>query len=294
MRPTGAKRGLGLSVAAPPRGLEPALVDALRGAGAHEIGPDGDRVSARFLVTAPAPDPDPDPDPALRSEVLARIAAFVPGYDPEPRWTSFDVARWLAERPPERIPLPGGHTLHLLPGVGFGTGTHPTTRRCLAELPSLVRPGRPLLDLGAGSGVLGLAAAALGATPVVAVEMDPAACAEAEANARANDLAMTVVCRRITPDEPGPLLEGPPSGDAGWSGIAANLEAPVLRPLLPTLGRALAPDGWCLASGLLAGEARELVEEDGPLRALRTHDDGGWVTVVLVPSAPGLEGAGKR
>jgi ribosomal protein L11 methylase PrmA len=264
-------------------------VDALRGAGAHEVLAEGGRVSARFIHP-----PDALHD-ALNARVLARFAAFLPGYEPDPRWSRFDVECWLARRPPERIPLPGGGVLHLAPGVGFGTGDHPTTRRCLEELPGLVRPGLPVLDLGAGSGVLGLAASALGASPVVAVELDPAACAEAEGNARSNGLELTVVCHRVTPEDPGVLLGGLPFGDASWSGIAANLEAPVLRPLLPVIAEALAPDGWCLASGLLAGEAREVLAGAGPLRALRAHDDGGWVTLV-VPASPvgGLPDPGGR
>ncbi len=118
--------------------------------------------------------------------------------DVEPGWE----ARWRAFHRPIRIgPLwigppweraPGDAIPVVIdPGRAFGTGAHPTTRLCLALLLALPRGG--LLDLGCGSGVLAIAAARLGFSPVRAVDVDPEAVAAASANAAANDVDVEVV-----------------------------------------------------------------------------------------------------
>jgi len=316
-------------VALPPRGLEPLLLDALRRSGAREVrrasnrpgGRDVGRVEAVFRTPSPPRDavgfeagetagagpagaarPAADAAAALKGEVEARLRAALPSVAPAdlaPRWQPFDGAAWLARRGEGRVPLRDGRELRILPGVVFGDGEHPTTRRCVEVLESAVRPGDRWIDIGAGSGILSLAAAACGAREVVAVEMDPAGCDEIRENCGLNDAlagdirpggpgrvgtgpgrfdTVSAVCLEVTPEHLGPLQGGAP-----WDGIVANVEAGVLVPLLPALGGCVAPGGWVVTSGILASE-RERIEgaaQAGGLGLDRALVDDGWWTLVF-------------
>ena len=111
----------------------------------------------------------------------------------EDRWKTFHrpvrVGRlWVG--PPWERPDPDLLAVVVDPGRAFGTGAHPTTRLCL-ELLQRLRP-RPLLDVGCGSGILAIAAALLGFSPVTAVDVENGAVEATEANARANGVALDV------------------------------------------------------------------------------------------------------
>ena len=82
----------------------------------------------------------------------------------------------------------GEAVIRLDPGMAFGTGQHPTTLMCLRALEETVQPGAAVLDLGAGSGILALAAARLGAASVLALDTDPLAVRAARENVRLNGL----------------------------------------------------------------------------------------------------------
>ena len=86
-------------------------------------------------------------------------------------------------------PTSNAVVVRLDPGVAFGTGTHPTTRLCLAWLDENLRVGASVLDYGCGSGILAIAAAKLGAGAVMGIDIDPQALAAARANTSANDAA---------------------------------------------------------------------------------------------------------
>jgi ribosomal protein L11 methyltransferase len=98
---------------------------------------------------------------------------------------------WIG--PPWEQPDSDALPVVLDPGRAFGTGSHPTTRLCLALL--LERSPTSLLDLGCGSGILGVAAAKLGFAPVTGLDLDPDAVAATTENARAN--GVEVVARRV-------------------------------------------------------------------------------------------------
>jgi ribosomal protein L11 methyltransferase len=105
----------------------------------------------------------------------------------EDRWRAFHrPARvgplWIG--PPWEAPAAGAIAVVIDPGRAFGTGAHATTRLCLELL--LDCPRGSVLDVGCGSGVLAIAAAKLGFTPVLALDVDPVALEATEANARAN------------------------------------------------------------------------------------------------------------
>src|SRR5919199_4757237 len=92
-------------------------------------------------------------------------------------------------RQADYIAEPGDIPLLLDPGMAFGTGLHPTTRLCLRAAEELVQPGQRVLDLGAGSGILAIAAAKLGAGRVEAVEIDPVAAKVCRENVELNSVA---------------------------------------------------------------------------------------------------------
>jgi ribosomal protein L11 methyltransferase len=94
---------------------------------------------------------------------------------------------WLG--PPWEEPPDPARAVVIDPGRAFGTGAHPTTRLCVALLASLPARGS-LLDIGCGSGVLAIAAARLGFSPVRALDVDPVAVETTRANAAANGLAV--------------------------------------------------------------------------------------------------------
>ncbi|MGH2538676.1 MAG: 50S ribosomal protein L11 methyltransferase, partial [Candidatus Promineifilaceae bacterium] len=87
---------------------------------------------------------------------------------------------------PAEAVAPAAVVLTLDPGMAFGTGTHPSTQLCLWALEELVWPSCTLLDVGTGSGILGIAAALLGAGRVLAMDTDWDAARAARANARLN------------------------------------------------------------------------------------------------------------
>ncbi len=135
------------------------------------------------------------------------------------------------------------------PGMAFGTAHHPTTRGCLRLLDGLARTGHRVADVGAGSGILAIAAAKLGASEVLAVEMDPYACEVALDNIRENAVEdlVRIIPERATPE----LIErlGP------LDGCVANIESRTLMSLMPGLGRGLRRSGWLVLGGILAPQA---------------------------------------
>ena len=179
----------------------------------------------------------------------------------------------LAVRPPWEPPLGADLELVIDPGQAFGTGAHATTRLCLELMLSLPASG-PFLDLGCGSGVLAIAAARLGCSPVVAVDFDPASVSAAADNARVNGVEVDVRRHDLRVD---PLLSAPT--------VAANL----LRPLLLTWAKRLAgaaasemPDRL-IASGLLAAEADEVAGAFAAvgLRESERRTSGDWAALLL-------------
>lgn len=165
------------------------------------------------------------------------------------------------------------------PQMAFGTGEHETTRGVLRLLGGIVRSGDTVADLGAGSAVLAIAAAKLGATRVVAVELDPDAIANAEENVRTNGVENQVTVIEGDAAVILPLV-------APMRVVLANIIWPVLGQLLPAIADAMTPDGVTVLSGLLADE-RPLVES--LLRQLgwtidQVDEEGIWWSVSIVRS----------
>ncbi len=153
---------------------------------------------------------------------------------------------WLADG------LDADSTVVVEPGMAFGTGHHATTRGALRLLSAVVRPGDRVADLGAGSAVLAIAAAKLGAENVAAIELDPDAIGNAEANVRANGMTGRVMVLLGDAAVLLPLV-------APVRLVLANIVAPVLLSLLPAIGGALTAVGQAIVGGITADERAAFV-----------------------------------
>lgn len=173
---------------------------------------------------------------------------------------------------PPRDVRPGDVVIVLDPGMAFGTAEHGTTRGCLRLLDGIVAKGERVLDVGAGSGILSIAAARLGAAEVVAVEGDPLACEAMVDNLRRNGVVRRVVVREVWADSPALTAMGP------FEGVIANIETGLLLPLLPGLAAAVGPEGWLLLSGILEGELDTilLAAERHGFGSSEVDADGEW------------------
>jgi ribosomal protein L11 methyltransferase len=176
-------------------------------------------------------------------------------------------------RQAEYEPRPGDVVLLLDPGMAFGTGLHPTTRLCLMAAEDLVKPGSRVLDVGAGSGILAIEAARLGASSVLAVELDPVAARVCQENVDHNHVADVVTVRE------GSLASPPASAPADV--ILANITIAALLELHPRLAEHLLPGGVAVLSGVLADRAPELIEVlvDHGWRHERTDQEQDWVAI---------------
>ncbi|MFO7577219.1 MAG: 50S ribosomal protein L11 methyltransferase [Pelovirga sp.] len=161
------------------------------------------------------------------------------------------------------------------PGMAFGTGTHATTRLCLEVIADLLRQqtaALDLLDVGTGSGILAIGAAALGCARVMATDIDPVACAVARDNVAKNQCADRVT---IT-GEPLETLAGQ------FDLVVANILAEENVRLKNALIDHVRPGGWLVLSGILKEKA-QLVStafNEGPLRELPMRSQDDWVCLV--------------
>ena len=198
----------------------------------------------------------------IRRELTHRLAALglmspigtecVEEQDWEAEWRGFFAPVWATERiviHPSWIPVDiteGQIAVSIDPKMAFGTGGHESTQLCLQALESYLRPRASCLDLGTGSGVLSIAAALLGAGPVLAVDIDEQAVANARENLAHNRIGSEQVEVRLGGVEA--VVESP------FDMVLANIQSHVLRPLLAPLRGLLAADGRIAFSGLLARE----------------------------------------
>lgn len=167
----------------------------------------------------------------------------------------------------------GELVIELDPGMAFGCGTHPTTSLCLKLLENYIRGGERIYDVGTGSGILAVAAAALGAGRVVAVDLDPVACRAAAENVARNRVEGMV---RVVQ---GNLLD---NLNGGADLVVANIIAGVIISLAPDAAAALVPGGFLIASGIIrhrAEEVRDALEEAG-LTPWEQLEEGEWTAIV--------------
>ena len=174
-------------------------------------------------------------------------------------------------------PSPGDVVIELDPGMAFGTGHHPTTTMCLAALEELVSRGCSVLDLGCGSGILSIAAAKLGASEVLGLDIDPTAVETAAANVKQNGVDAVVTVYEGT-------LPYASLKPGGYDVVVANISSTVIGDLAVNLAQAVNPGGTFVASGLLDQSRGPVVErlEEAGLSLSRAEVDGDWVALRLV------------
>jgi ribosomal protein L11 methyltransferase len=153
----------------------------------------------------------------------------------------------------------------------FGAGSHPSTRLLLTALAGRLAGGERVLDVGCGSGVLALAAGALGAASVTAIDIDPAATAATAANARRNGLGCVVTAATTPPGAPG----------TSFDAVVANIAAATLADLAADLVARLAPGGWIGLSGISAAQVSVVAAAYRPLEVVETTRLDDWVAVTL-------------
>jgi ribosomal protein L11 methyltransferase len=221
----------------------------------------------------------PDLQVAVGDDLVEVRTSEVPD-DWHERWKQFHGAMLIAGRAGRKVylrptwendPVPPGATEIILdPGQAFGTGSHPTTRLCVQLLLDL-EPGGEVVDLGCGSGVLAIAAAKLGWSPIRGYDFDKLAVEATAENARDNKVEMLV--------ERSDLRDGLPA-------LAPTVVANLMRPLLLDVANQI-PDGHgiqnIILSGLLDEEADEISAAYAALGLTERGrvSEGGWTGLLL-------------
>ncbi len=171
---------------------------------------------------------------------------------------------------------PGEVVLTIDPGQAFGTGTHETTQMCLQLIEDafdLAPPPSAALDIGTGTGILGIAAARLGASGVLGVDTDPKAVEVAWENAKANGVA----------DRFASTFAPLSSVERTYDLVLANLIAEILIDMKNEILARCAPGGLLILSGILT-EKSDWVEEEfrtEGARLLQRKTDGQWAALLL-------------
>ena len=230
-----------------------AVLAALFAVGAQGVHEDGLSLVTHFppgfdLESVHAALTEADPDVVIETSV-------VPDIDWSEAWKSRIVAHnlgpltvtppWLAHQ------FDAAASIVIEPGMAFGTGDHATTRGVIRLLPNVLRSGDIVADLGAGSAVLAIAAAKLGALRVYAIELDVDSITNAEENVAANGVADRV---HVFEGDAGALLPL----IAPVRLVLANIISSVLLELFPIIEASLTHDGEAILSGILR-EERDMI-----------------------------------
>ena len=192
------------------------------------------------------------------------------------------VPAWETVNAEGRVPL------FLDPGLIFGTGSHPTTKLCLAAMEGLVKPGQRVLDLGSGSGILSIAALLLGAELAIACDIDPKAPDVVRANAALNGVdEETLTALHGDVLAPGSFRER--LGGMRYDLILANIVADVIIELSSFTAPWLAPGGHLICSGIIDGREDEAASAlaSGGFTVLERQRDGDWYSFICTVDESG-------
>lgn len=222
---------------------------------------------------------------ALQEELSGQNGVYWVGFSGEPmpdqNWNALwesnfnpvDLSPFCVVRAIFHAPRPDVRfDLVIQPERAFGTGHHATTRMMVLAMEDLNLVGSSVLDFGAGTAILGILAAKLGATRVDAVEIEGPACISAQSNIVRNEVE-----DQVTIFEGG--LEVVPSVE--YDLILANINRNVLLDSIPTLQKHLLPGGQIGISGFLPQDVDILEECIQPFgwQLTQTRNDSGWVSL---------------
>lgn len=182
------------------------------------------------------------------------------------------------ETPPEE--KHDGLVLHIDPGAAFGTGMHETTQLCIRQLRKYVTEETELLDVGTGSGILGILSLMFGAKHVVATDLDPCAVEAVRENREANQIGeeqFDLMIGNVITDEAIQARVGYEKYDI----VVANILAEVLLGLTPVVSSHLKPGGIYITSGIIDDKETVVVEavRKAGFEVLDVTYQGEWVSV---------------
>lgn len=165
----------------------------------------------------------------------------------------------------------GRAVLHLEPGLAFGSGTHDTTRLCLETLEKYAYPGKSVLDVGCGSGILSVASLLLGADSAVGVDIDALAVKTAKENGITNGF-----------EEPKfTVLQGSTTDKVTgkFDIIAANIVADIIIGLCKNVKDYMNPDAVFITSGIIEPREADVLAAFAAngLEVIARHESGGWL-----------------
>ena len=251
-----------------------AVMAALFEAGSQGVHEDGDALVTHF---PPGTDPAPIAQLVRRASADAELTVgTVPTIDWTETWKqgvrAHAVGRLTIAPPWLASELDPATSVIIEPEMAFGTGEHATTRGVVRLMQNVIRPGDRVADLGAGSAVLAIAAARLGAASVAAIEMDPDAIGNAEENVERNGVGDRV---RVIEGDAAILLPLV----APVRVVLANIISSVHAELLPAIPECLEPGGEAILSGILFEEREmmlRLVESLGWRMVAEDREDAWW------------------
>ena len=170
--------------------------------------------------------------------------------------------------------------IHIDPGTAFGTGMHETTQLCIRQLKKYVTPDTEILDVGCGSGILGMLALKFGAKHSVGTDLDPCAIDATHENMEANGIDRSqyevmignIIDQKKIQDQ---------VGYEKYDIVAANILAEVLLPLTPVILHQLKPGGIYITSGIIDEKETVVVDavKQAGMEVLEVHHQGEWVSV---------------
>lgn len=171
--------------------------------------------------------------------------------------------------------------IHIDPGTAFGTGMHETTQLCVRAMKKYTREGMEILDVGCGSGILGMLGLKFGATHSVGTDLDPCAITATHENMEVNGISKEqyeVMIGNIIDDKEIQDKVGYEKYDI----VAANILAEVLVPLTPVIVAQMKKGSVYITSGIIAEKEEVVVQavKEAGLEVLEVNHQGEWVSVV--------------
>lgn len=176
--------------------------------------------------------------------------------------------------------------IHIDPGTAFGTGMHETTQLCIRALKKYVTSETEILDVGCGSGILGMLALKFGAKHSLGTDLDPCAIDATHENMEVNGIRKDqyeVMIGNIIDDKAVQDAVGYEKYDI----VAANILADVLVPLTPVIIHQMKPGAVYITSGIIEDKENVVVEavKAAGLEVLEVNHQGEWVSVVARKNA---------